>query len=146
MSRSPEFIKYDNTILEPAKELSKEYEKEKLKKHPYQAKLDKLLSQINKINEEYEKYSAMTYDERLNDFRKQQLRFKNSKAFQAPNKEGIYASAYQYYIDGLIKEATTKKHLNKLQKIIEDWFIPAFQDEYPRVKSTLKLFVKSLEN
>jgi len=145
MSRSPEFIKYDNTILEPVKELSKEYEKEKLKKYPYQAKLDKLLNQINKINEEYEKYSAMTYDERLNDFRKQQLKFKNAKAIQAPNKEGIYASAYQYYIDGLIKEATTKKHLNKLQKIIEDWFIPAFQDEYPKVKSTLKIFIKAIQ-
>ena len=145
MSRSPEFIKYDNTILEPAKELSKEYEKEKLKKHPYQAKLDKLLSQINKINEEYEKYSAMTYDERLNDFRKQQLKFKNAKSITWLYKAGLYAVNYQYYIDGLIKGATTQKHFNKLEKIMDDWFIPAFQDEYPEAKSTLKLFIKTIQ-
>lgn len=140
----PEFFKYDNTILEPSKELLKEYEKEKLKKNPYQAKLDKLLNQINKINEQYEKYRAMTYDERLNDFRKKQLSFKNSQAITSPNKEGIYASAYQYYIDGLIKGATTRKHFNKLEKVVDDWFIPEFQAEYPRVKSTLKLFVKTI--
>lgn len=142
---SSEFIKYDNTILEPSKELLKEYEKEKLKKRPYQAKLDKLLNQINKINEEYEKYRAMTYDERLNDFRKQQLRFKNSQTFVATYKEGIFALSYQYYIDGLIRGATTKKHFKKLETILEDWFVPEFQDENPKIKSTLKLFVKVLE-
>jgi hypothetical protein len=142
---SPEFIRYDNNILEPAKELSKEYEKEKLKKYPYQAKLDKMLNQINKINEKYEKYRAMTYDERLNDFRKKQLSYKNSPTWSSPNLEGEFALAYQYYVDGLIKGATTQKHFNKLEKIMDDWFIPAFQTEYPKVKSTLKLFVKKVE-
>lgn len=146
MTRSPEFIKYDESILEPSKPLLEEYQKEKLKKKPYQVKLDKLLNQINKINAEYEKYKAMTYEERLKDFRKQQLKFKNSKVYISTFLSGIFVLTYQYYVDGLIKRATTIKHFNQIEKILDDCFIPQFQAENPKIKSTLKLYIDAYNN
>jgi len=146
MSRIKEFIDYDEKILDESKPLLQEYQKEKMKKKPYEAKLDKLLKQINKINERYEKYKNMTYDERLYDFRKLQLKFKNQESIDAPFLDGIFVIAYKNYVEGLIKKATTEKHFNQLERILTSCFVPQFQKENPEIKPVLKLYVDAYNN